>query len=140
MSDHDPKASANTAGTALKSSLRTLGATLLGVAHTRLELLALELEDEKRRVLGVLAWGAVAIMLGGFGLFFLAGWLTVLFWDSHRLWALGGFALGFLSMGGWAWWRLRGLLGASEGWLSASLGEIEADRQALAGAVEDAKE
>ena len=92
MSDHDPKASANTAGTALKSSLRTLGATLLGVAHTRLELLALELEDEKRRVLGVLAWGAVAIMLGGFGLFFLAGWLTVLFWDSHRLWALGSIA------------------------------------------------
>jgi uncharacterized membrane protein YqjE len=140
MSDSDPKAGANTAGAALKVSLRTLGATLLGVAQTRLELLALELEDEKRRVLGVLAWGAVAIMLGGFGLFFLAGWLTVLFWESHRLLALGGFALGFLSLGALALWRLRGLMGSSEGWLSASLGEIEADRQALEGVMSEPKE
>lgn len=126
------------AGAALQSSLRRLGATLLGIAHTRLELLAIELEDEKRRLLGVLGWGALAILMGGFGLVFLAVWLTVMFWETHRLWALGSFSLLFLGLAAWAVWRAQTLLKHSQGWLSATLDELEADRQALAGAVEPA--
>lgn len=121
------------AGAALQSSLRRLGATLLGMAHTRLELLAIELEDEKRRLLGVLGWGALAILMGGFGLVFLAVWLTVLLWDTHRLWALSLFSLLFLGLAAWAVWRAQALLKDSQGWLSATLDELEADRQTLAG-------
>jgi uncharacterized membrane protein YqjE len=123
------------AGAALQSSLRRLGATLLGIAHTRLELLAIELEDEKRRLLGVLGWGALAILMGGFGLVFLAVWLTVMFWETHRLLALGSFSVLFLGLAAWAVWRAQTLLKDSQGWLSATLDELEADRQALAGAV-----
>lgn len=121
-----------TAGVALQASLRSLGATLLGMAHTRLELLTLELEDEKQRLLGVLAWGALAVVLGALSLVFLAGWLTVLWWDTHRLLVLGGFAGVFLLLALVAVWRVRVLWSASQGWLSASLSELEADRQALA--------
>lgn len=136
MSASGPAAPA--AGAALQSSLRSLGATVLGIAHTRLELLSLELEDEKQRLLGVLAWGALAVVLGGLGLVFLAGWLTVLFWDTHRLLALGSFAAVFLLLTVFAAWRVRALLRASQGWLSASLAELEADRQALAAGLQAA--
>lgn len=131
--------SAPPAGAALQSSLRALGATLLGIAHTRLELLSLELEDEKQRLLGVLAFGALAILLGGLGLVFLAGWLTVLLWDTHRLLALGGFAVAFLAASALAVWRARTLMKASQGWLSASLAELDADRQALAAGLSTAR-
>lgn len=133
-----PSSSAPPAGAALQSSLRSLGATLLGIAHTRLELLSLELEDEKQRLLGVLAWGALAILLGGLGLVFLAGWFTVLLWDTHRLLALGVFAGAFLAAGALAVWRARTLMKASQGWLSASLSELDADRQALAAGLSSA--
>lgn len=121
------------AGAALQSSLRALGGTLLSIAHTRLELLAIELEDEKRRLLGVLAWGALAILMGGFGLMFMAVWLTVMLWDTHRLLALGMFALSFLGLAAWSIWRAQSLLKGSQGWMSATLNELEADRQALTG-------
>lgn len=134
-----PASSAPPAGAALQSSLRSLGATLLGIAHTRLELLSLELEDEKQRLLGVLAWGALAILLGGLGLVFLAGWFTVLLWDTHRLLALGVFAGAFLAAAVLAVWRVRTLMKASEGWLSASLSELDADRQALAAGLSSAR-
>lgn len=120
------------AGAALKSSLQALAATLLGIVQTRLELLSIELADEKQRLLGVLVWGAVGILFGGFGLVFLALWVTVLLWDSHRLLALGLFASAFLGLAFWAAWRVRSLLQASaEGALAATLAELEADRQAL---------
>lgn len=123
------------AGSALQSSLKTLGATLIGVVHTRLSLLALELEDEKHRLLGVLAWGAMAILLGGFGLLFFAAWITVMLWDTHRLLALGGFSALFLGIATLACWRVRRLLSDSQQAWSASLAELEADRQVLAAAV-----
>jgi len=129
----DPRAG-NPAGASggLKASLQSLAATLLAIAHTRLALLAVELEAEKRRLLAILAWGALGILLGGFGLVFLAAWLTVLWWDTHRLLALGVSALAFLGVAGLAMWRVRALLTASEAWLSGTLAELEADHQALA--------
>src|SRR3990167_8618923 len=48
----------------LLSSLQGLLATLLAIFQTRLELLVTELEEEKLRLLKVLAWGAVALLLG----------------------------------------------------------------------------
>ena len=132
MANDSSGPAAPTAGAALQSSLRSLGATLLGIAHTRLELLSLELEDEKQRLLGMLAWGLCALVLANLGLVFLAGWLTVLFWDTHRLLILGAFADVFMLLAVLAVWRVRSLWVASQGWLSASLAELEADRQALA--------
>lgn len=119
----------------LKSSLQSLAATLMAIAHTRLALLSVELEAEKRRLLGVLAWGALGILLGGFGLVFFAAWLTVLWWDTHRLVALGLSALFFLGVAAVAVWRVRALLLASQEWLGGTLAELEADHQALAAGV-----
>lgn len=115
----------------LLSSLRGLLATLLAIFQTRLELLATELEEEKLRLLKVLAWGAVALLLGGMGLLFVAAFITVLFWDEHRLLALGLMGAFFILACALAMWRANAHWQASTGLLSATLAELDQDRQAL---------
>lgn len=87
------------AGGGLAGSLRTLATTLVALLRTRLELLATEVREEKLRVTAVLFYGLVAVSFIVAGLVFLAVFLTVLLWDSHRLLALGVFTAIFLTLG-----------------------------------------
>ncbi len=113
------------------SSLQGLLATLLAIFQTRLELLSVELQEEKLRLLGVLAWSAVALLLGGMGILFVAAFITVLFWDDHRLLALGLMAGFFLLACMVAGFRASLHLKAATTVLTATLAELEQDRQAL---------
>lgn len=117
----------------LWASVQNLLATLIAILQTRVELVATELEEEKRRLLGVMAWGAVAVLMACFSLVFLAVFATVLFWED-RVVVLGTITLLFLVAGGLAWRRVGKLLQTSSGLLSASIAELEGDRQALAAA------
>jgi uncharacterized membrane protein YqjE len=69
----------------LLRSVGNLGATLVGIAHTRLQLLTTELQEEVQRAAHVLLWAAVALLAGMLAVFL--GALTVIFyfWDTHRL-------------------------------------------------------
>lgn len=118
-------------GRGLGASLQGLMATLLAIFHTRLELLVTEIEEEKRRVLATVAWGAVAVLVGCFALAFAAVFITVLFWDSHRLWVLGLMTVVFGVISAWAMRRVKTLVRESGAMLSATLAELDADRQAL---------
>ena len=103
----------------------------LQTAQTRLELLAVELQEEKLRLTGLALNTVLAGLLLGFGLVFLMIFLTVLFWEEHRLLALG------IST---AVWIGGGLLAASNAarafrsgtkLFTASLAEFARDRAAL---------
>ena len=103
----------------------------LQTAQTRLELLAVELQEEKLRLTGLALNTVLAGLLLGFGLVFLMVFLTVLFWEEHRLLALGVSTA--VCLGG-------GLLAASNAarafrsgtkLFSASLAEFARDRAAL---------
>lgn len=115
----------------LFSALRGTLATGLALLGNRLDLLGTELAEEKARTLSLLAWGAAALILLGAGLVFLAVFLTVLFWDSHRLLALGVFAALFLAGGGGALAMTIGLARKSSPVFAASLAELGKDREAL---------
>lgn len=115
----------------LYASLRGLVATGVALARTRLELLAAELEEEKARVVGMLAYGAAALLLLAVGIAFLAVFLTVLLWDSHRLLALGVFAALFLAAGALALGLALRLARRESGLFAASLAELAQDRAAL---------
>lgn len=134
-STDSPDSSASGVG-GLRASLQALAATMMAIFQTRLALLATELEEEKQRLLATMAWGAVAIFMGCFALAFLAGFVVVLYWDTHRLLALGLMVLLFLTMCLVACWQVRHLSRASAGLLSATLAELEVDRQALSPRVE----
>jgi uncharacterized membrane protein YqjE len=69
----------------LTQSLRNLGATALGVLKARAELLVTEIEEERLRLLELLAWGVAAALFFVFGLVMLSLAVVVAFWDTHRL-------------------------------------------------------
>jgi uncharacterized membrane protein YqjE len=66
-------------------SLSKLLATLFGIAQTRLELLTTEVQEEIERATALLAWGSVALLSAGIGIFFVGITIILAFWDTHRL-------------------------------------------------------
>ena len=73
----------------------------------------------------------LAALFVGFGIVFLMAFLTVLFWDSHRLLALGLATTGLFLAGIWAATRAAARLRAGSRLFAASLAEIAQDREAL---------
>lgn len=73
----------------LAESLRGLIDSGLHTVQSRLELLSLEVQEEKLRLSGLVLNIVLCGLLLGFGLVFLMVFLTVYFWDDHRLVALG---------------------------------------------------
>lgn len=115
----------------LLASLRGFAVTGVALLRTRVGLLRVEVLEEVGRVRGMLLWGIAAVLLGVAGAVFLALFLTVLLWDSHRLLALGIFAALFIaaaSVAGAAVLRL-----ARQGSLlfAASLAELRQDEAEL---------
>lgn len=110
---------------------RRLAASLLALGRIRLELLSIEVQEEKQRLAGVLFWAVLAALSLGFALLFAAAWITVALWDTHRLLALGVVTVGLAGLAGWGVMRLRALTAAQSTLFRASLGELRADEQAL---------
>jgi uncharacterized membrane protein YqjE len=115
----------------LFASFRNFAATAVAIARIRLELLANEVAEEKIRLGQLVVFGVVALLGLVIGTIFLAVFITALFWDSHRLIALGGFAALFLGMGAYAAIQFRTRAVAGSGLFSASLAELDKDRQQL---------
>ncbi|MGD0060135.1 MAG: phage holin family protein [Verrucomicrobiia bacterium] len=115
----------------LLSSLRRLIDTGLGLAQTRLELLSVELQREKNRLIEVLVWILIAVVLGLVALILVSFTLVVLFWDSARVVVL--VLLCVLYVGGaiWAVQRARKILKQSRTPLKDSIEELKKDRACL---------
>lgn len=77
---------------AIFESVGRLGATLVDMVHTRLELAAVEVEEESQRMLGYLLFALLALILFGVAFLLLAFLVIVLFWDTHRIAAVSGMA------------------------------------------------
>ena len=60
-------------------------ATIVAIAHTRLELLTTELQEEVRQVGAILIWAFVAAFAAMIGLFLGALAVIFVFWDTHRI-------------------------------------------------------
>lgn len=77
---------------ALLETAGRIGATLGAMACTRLELAAVEVQEEARSLLGFAAWTLLAAFLAAGALMLVALFVILLFWESHRLLAVGGMA------------------------------------------------
>lgn len=115
----------------LSSSLRGLASTVLELLQVRLELFSVEAQEEVLRVGALMVYGAVAVTFLSLGLTFLALFITVALWDSHRLLALGIFTALFLVTGGVAAWLARERVKSGTRLFSASLEELRQDREEL---------
>ena len=111
--------------------LRRLGTSLLTLSRIRLELLAIEVREEKDRIAGLLVWSVLAALLAGFGLLMLLVLVTVALWDSYRLLALGGSTVVLIAAAVVAVVKVKGLVAQPATLFQASLGELREDADAL---------
>lgn len=70
-------------------SLRRALATLIEIAHLRLELVGVELEASVQHWLNVLLWSALALFSGSLAILMLLLTVLIAFWDTHRMLAAG---------------------------------------------------
>ena len=115
----------------LAASLQGLAGTVLTLLQVRLELLSVEAQEEVVRVVGLLLFGALAVVLLALGLGFLAILLTVAWWETQRLLALAVFATLFLVLGGVAAWLAHLRVRRGSALFAASLAELRQDREQL---------
>ena len=77
----------------LFGALRSLGDGLLASVQDRLELISIELQEEKLRLIQTFIWISAAVFSGLLAIVFASLTLVYLFWDSARLAVLGGLTL-----------------------------------------------
>jgi uncharacterized membrane protein YqjE len=121
---------------AIAAAAGRIAATLVAMVHTRLELAAVELQEEAQRLLGYVAWLLLAVFLAA-GAFLLAAlFVILLFWDSYRLHAVGATAALFALAGAVILMKVRASIAARPPLLSATLAELRSDVAFVSGAGE----
>jgi uncharacterized membrane protein YqjE len=117
----------------LTASLRALGATLVELLGTRAELAVVELRQEGERKKEMIVLAAAGALFLALGLLVATLFVIVLFWDTHRLPAIGGVAIVYLALSGAAFVRLRYKAAGNPPPFEATLREFAADREMLGG-------
>jgi uncharacterized membrane protein YqjE len=115
----------------VSAPLRRLGVSLLTLGRIRLELFAIEAQEEKERIAGLLLWAVLAALLAGFGLLMALVLITVMLWDSYRLLALGLSTLVLIAAAVVAVAKVRKLIDQPASLFRSSIGELRADADAL---------
>ena len=85
--------SPSSASPGILHSVRTFADGLLGTVEDRIELISVELQEEKLRLIKVFIWISAAIFTGVMAITFASITLVYMFWDTARLAALGGLTL-----------------------------------------------
>lgn len=80
--------SGSTAAPGVIASVRSLVATAAGLARTRLQLLANDLEEQRVRMLQLVVLGAIALFCGAVAILLASAWIVIALWDHYRLWSL----------------------------------------------------
>ena len=115
----------------LFDSVKVLAATLLAIAHTRLELFSTEIEEQRAWLSSMLVWALVALFCAGVGVVLATLFVVIALWDTHRLLALGIPAILFLLGAALAWLIVLGKTRAKPRLFAASLGELSKDHKEL---------
>ena len=115
----------------LLGSLKSITALVVAIAHNRLNLLSTDLEIAREQTVSVLMMVLIALFCLCFGALLLALFVVVIFWDTHRLIALGGVTGLFILIGGICLWRVLKGLKSMPATFEASLAELAKDYKQL---------
>ncbi|MGM9482221.1 phage holin family protein [Roseateles sp. NT4] len=115
----------------VSAPLRRLGVSLLTLGRIRLELFAIEAQEEKERIASLLLWAVLAALLAGFGLLMGLVLITVMLWDSYRLLALGVSTVVLIAAAVVAVAKVKKLIDQPASLFQSSIGELRADADAL---------
>jgi uncharacterized membrane protein YqjE len=117
--------------TGLFQSLSNFAGTLVAIAHTRLELLTTELQEEVRQVGAILLWAFIAAFAAMMGLFLGALAVIFVFWDTHRIAASLSMIAAFIAIAVGAALMLMKKLRSKPPLLDDTLAELAKDRDQL---------
>ena len=117
----------------ISATVGRIATNLLAMVRTRLELAAIELQEETHRLLGYLAWGVAAAFFAVVAVLLAILFVLVLFCDTHRLLAIGVMAGLFSLLGLLAYFKVRGDLVTRPPLMAATLAELRKDAQAVKG-------
>ncbi len=115
----------------LLHSLQALGDNLLATTQDRLELLGVELQEEKFRLIQTFIWISAALFTGMMAITFASLTLVYFFWGSARLAVLGGLTLFYIAAMAAIILALRRYLARQPTPFAATLEEIGTDRACI---------
>jgi uncharacterized membrane protein YqjE len=122
---------------AILAAAGRVASTLVAMVGTRLELAAVEFQEDARRLLGYLAWALLAVFLAAGAAMLAALFVILLFWDSYRLQAVAGMAVLLAAGAGLIVMSVRSKLNAQTPLFADTLAELRKDveyvRHAAAG-------
>jgi uncharacterized membrane protein YqjE len=117
----------------LRGATARLGASLLGLVRTRLELASVELAEERDRVQQQLTFLIAAMAMFMFAVLFVATWVIAYYWETHRLTAIAVVAVIFAGAGAALLVLRSQAASVAPTPFAATIAEFERDRAALAG-------
>jgi uncharacterized membrane protein YqjE len=112
-------------------SLRVLGDSILASVQDRIGLAALELQEEKFRLVQIFFWIGAVLVAGAMAMTFASLVLVYLFWESARLAVLGGLALLYGGVLIAAMIAFRRCLARQPKLLAGTLEELKEDRECI---------
>ena len=112
-------------------SLKKLGDGLLGMLQERAELLTIELQEEKYRFIQIFIWISAAVFTAVLAVVFVTLTVVYLFWETHRLAVLGGFAALYLVALGLIIYNFKKYLARQPRPFSSTLRSLEEDRECI---------
>lgn len=115
----------------LLGSVQSLGASLLALARTRLELFSTELQEELTRLIFGVVGTVAVLLLAALGAAFAALALLIALPAEHRVLAAAGIAAAFFGAAALAAWSMRRATREKPRLLAASLAELERDYEAV---------
>ena len=133
MDDHDGSKPPQGHPPGIFDSLRQLLGTLAGIAHTRIELLGTEVEEQVARLSWMLLWTIVSLFLAFTTMVLMAVAILVAFWDTNRILAAVLLAAGFAVLALISTLRVRTLARGRPHLFQATLEELAKDRERLGG-------
>jgi uncharacterized membrane protein YqjE len=113
------------------SALRRIASGVLAIAQTRLELLGIELAEEKERLLLIMFLGLAGMLFSLMALITLTALIAVTFWDSYRWQSLAVLTLAYALAAIWCGLKAGLSLRDTPPIFPATLAELEKDRVAL---------
>jgi len=115
----------------LLESLRDLAGTFVALVQTRIEIFASEVDEERTRLARIVVLALTALFCLGLAIVLLVLLVAVIFWDEHRLLAVGLLAALFALCGLGSLLALRSAVRKRPRFLSATLAELRKDEQEL---------
>lgn len=116
----------------LVADVRGVASDAIRIVRTRLELLAIEFQEEKARIVRQVIVASAALFFASFGMMLALLWMVLALPEEYRARVLGLLGLAFLAAAGACWWWLSRKHGPAP--FSATVKTLVRDEAALRGA------